>query len=404
MKGWVLGLYKKFFFAAVTAILSTQSALAEESSAQSGLEDGGIELSAALTNIYQANVSGGLSTNDGRGRFVGRYDLELSADLAKLFGIEGGTLNVAGWGGWPDIEGISDHSVGSVWGTNALAYGNRTLDIVELYYEGPLFWEDLTISIGKLDMTGIFDATAYADDECSQFLNTSLVDDPTIPFPSHGLGAVIRWDITDSWYLTGGIADAEADSAEAGFTTAFGQEDYFFYAVETGHTISFNSDKGPMQGTYRVGVWIDYQDKTHIVDSSVRRGDAGFYTSCDQMLYRENADDDQGLGGFFRYGWADGKYNSITNFVSFGFQYKGLFDGRNEDVLGAGYSRGYFSNDDSATYPDNYESVTEVYYNMQIADWLALSPNIQYVVNPSDGSGTQIDDAFVIGLRASMSF
>ena len=65
-------------------------------------------------------------------------------------------------------------------------------------------------------------------------------------------------------------------------------------------------------------MWIDDQDKDRLSDGRKSRCDAGVYTSMDQMLYKENSEDLQGFGAFFRYGWADGKYNAVTNFFSFG--------------------------------------------------------------------------------------
>ncbi len=52
------------------------------------LADDGIEIGFGITNIYQANVKGGLSTHNKRGRYSGSYDLELTGDTQKLFGIE----------------------------------------------------------------------------------------------------------------------------------------------------------------------------------------------------------------------------------------------------------------------------------------------------------------------------
>lgn len=353
-----------------------------------------------MTTLYQSDVKGGTSTNDRRGRHTGRYDLEMSMDLDKLLGIEGGAFFLHGWGGWPDAEGIDGISVGSTFGTSALAVGNRSLDIVEAFYEGPFFSDNLTVAIGKLDFTGIFDASEYADNEVCQFLNASLVDDPTIPFPAQGqgLGIVLNWDITDSWYLMGGVADAQGDGRETGFRTALHKEDYYFYALETGVAHG--------EGNYRLGMWVDGQDKARLTNAKNYRDDTGFYTSCDRMLYKENGDpeDSQGLGGFFRYGWASSKYNSMTNFLSGGFQYQGLFEGRDGDVLGLGYSRGSFSSDDSATFPSTYESVLEAYYNAQITPWFAVGPSIQYLASPSDGEGGVAKDAVVVGLRASVTF
>ncbi len=360
------------------------------------LADHGIELGLGLTSLYQANVRGGTSTHDRNGRNTSRYDFEASFDLEKLLGINGWTFFMHGWGGWPNAEGID--GVGDTLGVNALTIGNRTFDIVDCFFEGPFLADNLTMIIGKVDMGGIFDASEYADDEAGQFLNGSFTASATIPFPAQGLGVVLTWDITDSWYLMGGVSDAQGDARETGFQTALHKEDYFFYALETGVAHD--------DGNYRFGMWVDGQDKARLTTAKNYRDDIGFYTSCDRMLYKENGDpeDSQGLGGFFRYGWASSKYNSMTNFVSGGFQYQGLFEGRDDDVLGLGYSRGSFSSDDSANFPSTYESVIEAYYNAQITPWLALGPSIQYVSSPSDGEGGVAKDAVVVGLRAAMTF
>ncbi|AQQ09542.1 Outer membrane protein D1 [Sedimentisphaera cyanobacteriorum] len=234
-------------------------------------------------------------------------------------------------------------------------------------------------------------------------MNASLVDDPAIPFPEQGLGIAASWDITDSWYLMGGAADAQADSRASGFDTAFNDEPAYFYALETGKSISLSSAKGNLPGTYRAGLWVDRQDKTGFAASKSTSEDTGFYISCDQMLIKENQDpdDSQGLGGFFRWGWADSEYNSVTNFFSFGVQAAGLIDTRDEDILGIGYSRGFFSDQASQTYLNDYESVMEWYYSFQFSSSFVLSPNLQYVSNPG---GQDVSDAFIMGLRMQLIY
>ncbi len=368
------------------------------------LADKGIEVGFGITNVYQTNVKGGTSTHNQRGRYTGSYDIELSADLRKLLGFETGTIFLHLEGGWPDEEGIDTLSVGSSFGVNADAGGNDNILIKQLYYEGPLFSDNLTFMIGKIDFTGVFDCSAYADDECSQFLNAAFVDNPTIPFPAYSLGVALNWDITDSWYLLGGVADAQADSRETGFRTAFHKEDYFFCILETGITPRLDSANGPLQGTYRVGLWNDPQPKANSDGSKNYRDDIGVYVSCDQMLFRENSEpeDIQGLGTFFRYGYAPSKRNDITNFWSVGFQYQGLIEGRDDDVAAIGFAHGSFSNTAASTYPEDYESVMEVYYNAQVTNCLSLSPGIQYINNP--GGSKSAKDAVVLGLRAQITF
>jgi porin len=369
-----------------------------------GLADAGIELELGVTQVYQQNVRGGISKHRRAGRYSGSYDLELSADLQKMLGLESGTLFLHLEGGWPDTEGIDGVSVGSAFGVNADAIGNRSIDVKQLFYEGPILGNNLTLMIGKIDLTGVFDSSAYADDECTQFLNAAFVDDPTIPFPQYSLGAVLTYDLTDSWYLMGGIADAQADSRETGFRTTFHKEDYFFYALETGVTYQLNSANGPMPGTYRIGLWYDPQPKTNSDGSKNYRDDVGFYVSCDQLLAKENADpqDAQGLGAFFRYGCADSKRNDIANFWSIGFQYQGLLEGRDDDVLGLGFAQGIFSNKASSTYTDDYENAFELYYSAAVTPWLNISPSIQYIANP--GGNKNVSDAVVLGARIQMRF
>ncbi len=370
------------------------------------LPERGIELNVGATNIYQHNAHGGVSTHRARGRFSGSYDIELTADLRKLLGLEGGTIFMHGEGGWPDAEGIDGVSVGSQFGVNADAIGNRAMDIVELYYEGPLFSEDLTVMIGKLDFTGIFDGSAYADDECSQFLNGAFVDNPAIPFGDYGLGVVLTYEIADRWYVSGGVVDAQADGRETGFSTAFNDEDFYLYILESGVTVEVDGPKGALAGNYRVGLWYDPQDKAYFSNANkTKRDDTGCYVSCDQLVYRENdeSDDNQGLGVFGRYGWSGSETGpAITNFWSMGVQYEGLFEGRDEDVLGIGFAHGTFTDRDKVTFAQDYESVVELYYNARITSRLSAGPDIQYVKNP--GGSQNAKDSFIIGVRAQMTF
>ena len=134
------------------------------------------------------------------------------------------------------------------------------------------------------------------------------------------------------------------------------------------------------------------------------RDDVGFYLSCDQMLVKENVDteDNQGLGTFFRYGYANSKKNDIADFWSAGFQYQGLLEGRDDDVLGVGFAQGIFSDKASTTYTNDYENALEVYYSAQISPWLIVSPNIQYITNPGGVDG--VSDAVVLGVRVLMIF
>ncbi len=374
----------------------------------------GVDVSLSITQIYQQNIHGGLSTKDRSGRYSGSYDLEVALDMEKLLNLEGAGFYLHTEGGWPEAEGINEESAGTFFGVNDDAGGCRAIDITELWYEQSLFEGCLTVRLGKMDLTGgfecrgcpvSFDCCTFANDETSRFLNSALVNNPTIPFPDCALGMVIHYNPLEWWYASIGAADAQADARETGFNTAFHGEDYFFYIVETGITPRVDSANGALQGAYRVGAWYDPQEKEKFSGGSVKRDDAGIYLSFDQMIYRENTDpeDGRGLGIFGRYGWSGsevGPDEEVTNFWSIGLQYQGLVSGRDEDIIGCAIAQGIYS--DQAEMAEDSETVMELYYNARMAGWLNLTPSLQYIDNP--GGDGFVSNAVVIGARLQMAF
>lgn len=364
------------------------------------LEPSGIEVGFGLTQVFQRNVSGGLAANRRQGEYTGSYDLEILADLEQLFGIPG-TLFLHGEGGWDN--GIDEGSVGSYMGVNADAIGAWGMYIAELFYELSLT-EQLSLTVGKIDFAGFFDTSAYANDEVTQFLNGALVNNPTIPFPEYCMGLILSYEINDRWYVMGGIGDADAEGTKCGFNTTFNSPHHFYYTVESGYNTLLDSGNGNLEGTYRFGMWYDSRPKAYTGAGQEKTDDMGFYASLDQMVTKENdnPEDTQGLGAFFRYGYAPDDKNDMEHFVSFGMQYQGLIDGRDDDILGVGYAHGVFSNHANAAYTANAESLIEVYYSTAITPWFTLSPSMQYISRP--GGQDDIDDAVVWGVRAQITF
>lgn len=376
------------------------------------LEPTGLTLGVGATNIYQQNVHGGLSTHRRAGRASGSYDIELAGDLKRLLGLEGG-IYISALGSWSRHGGINDPAVGSIFGVNGDGATREAMAVSQFWYEQAFFDDTLRVRFGKLDITGgfdcggstvAFDGNAYANDETAQFLNGALINNPTIPFPDYGLGAMAMYNPVEWWYVAYGFADAQADYRETGFNTAFRDEDYWFHVAETGVVTKLRSARGPLPGAYRVGVWYDPQDKETFDTGSTWRDDTGYYFSGDQLIYKENddAEDSQGLGMFGRYGWAESRVNDITNFWSVGLSYQGLFEGRDDDTLGLGYARGFFSDLAGSGFTEDYEAVYELYYSAVISKHFVLSPSIQYLVNT--GGDRTIGDTFVIGGRLQMSF
>ncbi len=369
----------------------------------------GIKIGLNATSIYMSNMRGGLRTSDHSGRYTGSYDMEVNGNLEKLFGMQGASFYILAEGSWPAAEGSDPESVGSFLGVNDDAGGCQSINITEFWYEQALTDSTVLIRFGKLDLTAgfecrkcpaSFDGNGFADNGTSKYLNSALVNNPTIPFPDNGLAAMVFYNPVDYWYASAAIADAQADNRETGIKTAFHDKDDFFYVIETGVTPQFNS----LQGAYRFGVWYDPQEKQRFTDQASKRDDVGFYLSCDQHLHRENPDvdeDRQGLGVFLRYGWTDCEVEpEIINFWSLGLQYHGLIPRRDDDIVAVGVAQGIFS--DKAELENDNETIIELYYNTQVTPWLNISPSIQYIAGPA--GDPDASDALIIAVRMQMAF
>lgn len=370
----------------------------------------GIEPELELTSAYQQNVHGGKSAHDRSGRFSLSYELGFTFDMNKIASIEGGEFWVAIEGGHPDD--ITDSAVGSFFPVLSSTY-DYDIVVTEAFWNQHLFDDMLYLRVGKLDLKGkiklhgrrvAFDGNVYAGEKKKQFLNKSLYNNRSIPFPDNGFGAIALLEPTPGFYVAGGLADAQANEYEIGYRTAFEKEDYFLYMGEIGIMPDLLFSENWLPGTYRLGTWYARDEKMRYTDGKTEYDDSAFYLSFDQMLYKENDDksDRQGLGTFARYSFADEDVNPISTFWSCGLQYQGLLEGRNEDVLGFGFVQGNFSDETGSGFTEYAERVYELYYEIKTTRWLNVTLDAQYITDPG-GTG-EYDDALVLGTRLHMYF
>lgn len=381
--------------------------------ARSALEERGIAWAFSLTSVHQVNTRGGLSTHDRESDWSGIYDVELELDFEALCGLPGGSMYTLVEGGWNDS--IDGSSVGSATEVNDNASGDLPVDLLEFWWEQSLFDGRVRLRFGKIDLTGGFecrgcpvgfDGSAFANDAVTQFLASALANNPTIPFPDNGLGLALHVEPLEGVYMTFGMADAQADGGSHGLTstleTGLHHEDYMVHLLEIGATPRLESPFGPVQGAYRIGLWLETGPKDFFDGTDTKRDDVGFYLSFDQLLLKENEDpeDAQGLGLFLRYGIADENVNDISRFWSMGAQYQGLIPTRDDDVLAFAAALSRMSRD--AGYTAEQETVMELYYNAQITPWAAVAPSIQFINNP--GGDNQVKRAVVLGMRIAVDF
>ena len=375
--------------------------------ARTKMEDAGVKLNLYYNHFYGILLNGGQDLNNAQ-RNSGTWDLHIFLDFEKMGLIPGGELFV-----WPKghFSRNINTKVGALSDPFDDADGDKVVYIDVLQYQQTLLDKKLRLRLGYLDQQMAFDHNAYANSEDKQFFNTYLDNNNAIIPLKIGLGAVAFYDPTDWLGFTIGASDGDARVYRTGLDTTFHDGADFFGFFQTDFRIKLPSKNGDLPGNYRFGVLYDPGRKTVFLDTLedtlatwTETGDVGYYVSFDQMVYRENPNDKQGLGAFFRWGTRDGDVNRISYFWSTGCQYEGLIPDRDKDVLGFGMYQVNSSHRYREEMNDQFvrETGYELYYQIQLTPWLTFTPDLQYIVTP--GGLTTNTDAFVMGFRARVIF
>jgi porin len=157
---------------------------------------------------------------------------------------------------------------------------------------------------------------------------------------------------------------------------------------------------------------------------AIHQGNFGPYLILDKMLWQPPEGGIQGVAGFFRIGGAPGDRNLINLEVDTGLTYKGLLPRREIDVLGValgyvrigGAARGLAA--DQSLFAGieqpalDYEAVIEATYQLNIAPWWILQPDLQVIFHPGGHRaapppappGQPIPNALVFGVRSAITF
>ena len=332
----------------------------------------------------------------------GSVDLFAKVDLERAVGLQAGQMllqvkTLFHKSENPKIRALSDPVDD--------ADGNSWFYVNQLWYEQGFLDRRLRLRLGYLDQQVILDRNAYANSEDKQFSATFLDNNATIPL-AIALGGAIEAEPFNWLTFILSYADAENPPRSAGFESAFDDWRGYMAYLEADFDVALPGPKGPLPGTYRVGGLRDPR-KRREYDTGVEPGDPiekkredfGFYCNFDQLLFRERAGEESGLGVFGRYGYREPDVNKITQFVSAGLQYRGALPGRDADVLGLAMYAAYVSDDYDREQPGNFdrEIGTELYYSVQVTPWLALTPDFQLIDSP--GGRSWSDDVWLFVLR-----
>ena len=366
----------------------------------------GVSLDAIYTGEFWQNTKGGLRRDS---RYLDNFDLQLTVDTEKAFGLSGGTFFA--YGLVNNGEGFSEDVVGDAQVVSNID-APYAIRLYELWYEQSLFDDNLSLLLGLYDLNSEFDA----NDTGALFLNSSHgigaeiaqtgENGPSI-FPITSLAFRAAWKVSETITLKAAVLDAvPGDPDRPSRTTIDLSEEEGVLSV---FEASFAQDGTKLLGGY----WVYSGDFDHLTQTvgpgmALRQdGNDGFYFLAEQKVFSEALDPEQGLSVFARYGTAEDDFNQFKSYLGLGAVYTGPIPGRDEDQIGfaiasaengSPYKRALAA---AGSLTESRETSLELTYRAQITPRLALQPNIQYVINP--GTDPALDNALVVGLRAEIA-
>lgn len=266
----------------------------------------------------------------------------------------------------------------------AASWGQFDIGITQLYVRQSLRSNRFQYAVGKIFGPNYVDPYPFFDDN-RQFLSQQFSTSTTCQCPLRGFGGVAAWFPTeDGLYLKGGMFTSNSSDTGSTISDFFTKNEHF-YMFEVG--LSGLAGKGtPIQmrgptdaNNIHVTGW--YRDATNTTPHSYG------------VLFNVNQKLDERFLLFLRGGWS--KNFAATGTVSGGFGWRPPKE--RSDLFGVGFG---WTHPSSGALRSQYTA--ETFYRLQLVQNLAITPDIQLVIDPA--LNPKVNTIWVFSLRARPVF
>jgi len=337
----------------------------------------GLQLGAAYTALYQIVDDAPSGTEDDAGvgiaRIFGRWTL-LGRDTdnhgSLVFSVDnrhrlGTDATPSGLGfniGYNGIPGTLFSDVDTV--------------LVDLNWQQAFNDGRSGFVVGRYDPSDFMDVLGYAN-PWTTFQNLSILFNTSIALHDSSAGFGMGHYFSDQWFGLVTVNDGNGNVSDVG---AFEEGAEFFTQAEIGWTPS--KDQRYFRNIHVTGWHTDSRDKMSVEES---RGltFAANWTSEDKLWMP-----------FVRYGWSEGSAPLMNDTATIGLL---NYIAHRSDLVGIGANWGNPS-DPSL----RHQYTGELFYRVQLAQNLAITPSVQLLVNPALNPNE--NNLVVLGLRTRMSF
>ena len=281
----------------------------------------------------------------------------------------------------PSNFGIVD--VGSL--TTNVEYTTWDFEIENLYWQQN-FASDKSkfeLRVGNQVVTTFLNPFRYKDSRVS-FTTGPWAFHPTIPYPTFGFGAALKWwpDKKSGFYVAGSMNDMNGDPNLQGFDWSTVDRGEFFYGVEIGSTRSRSKDD---YDHWHVLVFYADERSTRFPDTLPNKAGGGFRIAGEKQWDR--------WVGFANYTYNTAEGGGVTGSLAnhtatVGVAYQNLASVRGEAAISLLYMNPI---DEIFADPVRDQYGIEAYWRISLSNNIWITPGIHFIFNPS----LNPDDDFV---------
>lgn len=371
------------------------------------LANKGIDIGLVYKFDVMSNISGGSKTGT---ETLDNLDLKAIVDGEKLLGSQGTSAKIYylhNNGSRPgadlagDAEGIDNIEVKTPGGRLYEAWIQQNFMKDRLSFLAGLY--DLNSEFYVTDASGLFLRPTFG---IGTDMGQSGANGPSI-FPVTSVGLRVKVQPSQVLSFQAAVLDGVPGNPNnpRGTYVQFNHGDGALIVGEADYLPGGGSPNGKMG----FGAW-EYSGKFNdFVDvdgagNPVQRRSYGQYVLGQRQVYQEPGREGLGLNIFARFGVANGDVNKFDYAWSAGAVYTGLFTGREKGQLGLGVEGAHTSNKyrKSIGTADASTTAFELTYSDNLTPWLAVQPDVQYIVNP--GADPMLKNALVAGARFTAKF
>jgi len=342
--------------------------------------------------------------------------------------------------GWPGLQlfvfvlgthgGTPSHLAGDVQGVSNLEAPSR-LALEELWLQQNMLGNRVSILAGRYDLNSEF----YRLQSASLFVNSSFGIGPELAqsgregpsiFPSTSVGARLALKPAPNIVWRAALLDGVPVDRAQHETRIFARGDGALLVTEL--AVLQRPDSGTMSRNPRfligrglsrmytakiaVGAWYYTSRFSDLVDTTAsgsmveHRGSGGAYAIADRTLWSASGGAPASLSAFAQLGLGDASVEQIGAYAGGGLTFLAPIASRAHDELGLAIAAArtgshYERLQRESGVRARSETTLELTYLMQVREWLAIQPDLQYVINP--GNAPSVRDALAPGLRIAIA-